>query len=375
MSPVAIDRRRFLVGSALTLASVRHAFAGVVDTSDTQEPAGDFIAACQRTDGSHSVVVLTLDGTILRELPLKERGHDIAFDRTSGWAVVFARRPGSFALAFDVKARREPVLFTTPATRHFYGHGVFSRDGRLLYATEHDNATRNGLIGIYDVAAGFRRIGEMPTHGIGPHEVILLQDGRTLAVANGGIETHIETGREKLNVGTMIPSLAFIDRETGALNAKHEHTGALHKLSIRHVAADAQGRVWFGAQWEGEVGDSPELVGCASMDAPPRLIVPTAPRGAALQGYIGAVAIDRRGRILAASAPRAGRVVYVDTQTGAIAGETQLLDVCGLTATAEQEFALSSGLGVVETAQPGHDHLTETSFPGRAFDNHLRLIA
>ena len=76
---------------------------------------------------------------------------------------MFARRPGSFALAFDVQGRREPVLFTTPPNRHFYGHGVFSRDGRLLYATEHDNETRDGLLGVYGATQGYKRIGEMPT--------------------------------------------------------------------------------------------------------------------------------------------------------------------------------------------------------------------
>ena len=44
-----------------------------------------------------------------------------------------------------------------------------------------------------------------------PHEAILLADGKTLAVANGGIETHIETGREKLNLDFMQPSLALVE--------------------------------------------------------------------------------------------------------------------------------------------------------------------
>jgi hypothetical protein len=381
MSSMAIDRRHFLIGGALVLSSVSSTFAGVLgegapgnsDTSD-DVTAGDLIAACRRPDGSYSVVILTLEGEIVRELPLKERGHDIALDRPSGWAVVFARRPGSFGLAFDVYDRRPPVLLTTSANRHFYGHGVFSRDGRLLYGTEHDNATRQGLLGIYDVAAGFKRIGEMPTHGIGPHEVILLEDGKTLAVANGGIETHVETGRQKLNVDTMVPSLAFLDAGSGALLAKHEHTGALHKLSIRHIAADARGTIWFGAQWEGETGDSPELIGCADLDKAPRLIEPGTPRGAALVGYIGAVAIDGGGRILAASAPRAGRIVYIDTERGSIVGETLLQDSCGLTGITNSAFASSSGLGVLQSEQPDHSHLTSATFPGRSFDNHLRMI-
>ncbi|MCZ7594998.1 MAG: DUF1513 domain-containing protein [Hyphomicrobium sp.] len=257
---MAIDRRHFLIGTALTMASAgaTQAFAGMLDGDllGSGVAAGDLIAACRRPDGSYSVVVLSLDGTVLRELPLEGRGHDIALDKPSGQAVVFARRPGSFALAFDLHDRRQPVLFTTPANRHFYGHGVFGRDGRLLYATEHDNDTRDGLIGIYDASGGYRRIGEFPTYGIDPHEVILLADGKTLAVANGGIETHIETGREKLNLSTMQPSLAFIDSASGRLLSQHMQRASLHKLSIRHLAQDARGLVWFGCQWEGGRGDA-----------------------------------------------------------------------------------------------------------------------
>jgi hypothetical protein len=375
MSSMAIDRRHFLIGTALTLASASRAFAGVLDPAeDGGVEAGDLIAACRRPDGRYSVVVLRLDGTIVRELPLQGRGHDIALDRRSGQAVVFARRPGSFALAFDVRGAREPVLFTTPANRHFYGHGVFSGDGRLLYATEHDHQTRQGLLGVYNATAGYERIGELPTYGIGPHEVILLPDGKTFAVANGGIETHIETGREKLNLDTMMPSLAFIDAESGKLLAQHNQSAALHKLSIRHVAADAQGSVWFGCQWEGDTAESPELVGCAGIDKPLRIIEPKSPMGASLAGYIGAVAIDGDKRVVAASAPRAGRIIYVDTERASIVGETQLLDGCGLTGRSQSEFALSSGMGVLQTERPDHTHLTVASFPGRAFDNHLRRV-
>lgn len=372
---MAIDRRHFLIGSALVLASASRSFAGMLDAADDDAVApGDLIAACRRPDGTYSVVILTLDGAIVREYPLKERGHDIALDRVSGQAVVFARRPGSFALAFDIHGRHEPVLFTTPPNRHFYGHGVFSHDGRLLYATEHDAETRQGLLGIYNATAGYKRIGELATYGIGPHEVILLKDGKTFAIANGGIETHIETGREKLNVDTMMPSLAFIDSESGALLAQHKQSAVLHKLSIRHVAADAHGAVWFGCQWEGETAESPELVGCAAMDKPLRIIEPNTPHGASLAGYIGAVAIDDAGRVLAASAPRAGRIIYVDTESGAIVGETQLMDSCGITGLSKSTFVMSSGMGVLQSEAPDHTHLTMASFPGRAFDNHLRLI-
>ncbi len=373
---MAIDRRQLLIGTALMLSSTSRAFSGVLESEadEGDVEAGDLIAACRRPDGSYSVVVLTLDGMVVREIPLEGRGHDIAYDHAGGMAVVFARRPGSFALAFDVHSRGKPTVFATPNNRHFYGHGVFSADGRLLYATEHDIDTRQGLLGVYNATSGFARIGEIPTYGIGPHEVIMLSDGKTLAVANGGIETDVKTGRKKLNLDTMEPSLAFIDSKTGALLAQHMQNGALHKLSIRHIAADARGAVWFGGQWQGATEESPELVGQASLDAPLHILESANQLGAKLAGYIGSVAMSGDGRVLAASAPRSGHIVYVDTERAMVIGDTQLADGCGLAGISKSEFALSSGMGVLQTETPDHTHLTMASFPGRAFDNHLLSI-
>jgi hypothetical protein len=64
----------------------------------------------------------------------------------------------------------------------------------------------------------------------------------------------------------------------------------------------------------------------------------------------------------------------VDTERGAVVAETQLIDGCGVTGIAPADFALSSGMGVVQSERPDHTHLTTASFPGRSFDNHLRLI-
>ncbi len=367
---MAIDRRRFLLGSALLIAGGRHAVAAALG-----DEAPIFASACRRGDGSFSVVLLDLTGRIIREMPIAGRGHDIALHRASARAVVFARRPGFFAVAFDLEGRSEPTVFTPQEGRHFFGHGAFSRDGRRLFVSEHDIDTGDGLIGVYDVAAGYRRVGEFPSQGVGPHEAILMADGRTLAIANGGIATDPSTGREALNLPTMKPSLAFIDSETGELMAKHSLPSDLRMLSIRHIAADGRGRVWFGGQWQGGAEDAPELIGFASLDRPVKILEPASPLGVALKGYIGSVAMSRDGRILAASAPRAGRIVYVDTDQSSLCAQSVLADGCGVAGVVEEDFALSSGLGVVRLETPGGAVQSEARVEGTEFDNHLRLIA
>jgi hypothetical protein len=36
----------------------------------------------------------------------------------------------------------------------------------------------------------YKQIGEFEAHGMEPHDIALLSDGRTMVIANGGIRTH-----------------------------------------------------------------------------------------------------------------------------------------------------------------------------------------
>jgi hypothetical protein len=36
---------------------------------------------------------------------------------------------------------------------------------------------------------------------------------------------------------------------------------------------------------------------------------------------------------------------------------------------------MTSGMGIVQVDAPDHTHLSTMTFPGRSFDNHLRIIA
>ena len=123
----------------------------------------------------------------------------------------------------------------------------------LLYATENDFENAAGMIGVYDATDGFNRIGEFATHGMDPHEMLLLADGRTLAIANGGIETHPDFGRAKLNIATMKPSFVFVDRASGDLIEKHELAPELHQLSIRHMDRMRPARSGSAASMKGRI--------------------------------------------------------------------------------------------------------------------------
>lgn len=364
-----IDRRRFLVGSVVALANA----AAFGRCAASAAPAR-FASACRREDGTYAIALLDAAGHIVEELPLTARAHDVAWSKSTSVAVAFARQPGRFAVAFSPAGQRSPFLFAPPDNRAFFGHGIFSPDGKLLYATENDLDEGGGRIGIYDAGGAFARIGELPSGGIGPHELVLLDDGRTLVIANGGYETLPETGRQPIDIAGIRPSLVFMDRITGEVRASHELPDALHPLSIRHLAVDRRGSVWFGGQWEGSPDATPEIIGSASLDRPLTLLAPPAPLGPSLKGYIGSVAVSRDGETLAAAAPRAGRTLLIDTQSGTLRSEVLVPDGCGLAATGDGLF-VSSGHGRLILHRDNVPDATIADLPGLAFDNHLRWLA
>lgn len=104
----------------------------------------------------------------------------------------------------------------------------------------------------------YKRIGEFASGGIGPHDIAWTGDG-TLVVANGGIETHPDSGRTKLNIPTMRPNLSYI-RDRRVIE-QTEMPSALRKNSIRHLSVRQDGLVAFAMQWQGDERDGVPLAG------------------------------------------------------------------------------------------------------------------
>lgn len=366
MRGALFDRRDFLKAAGLSFAATLspRAFAAATESDAL------FASAYRRRDGEYGVAVLTEEGRLVHSLRLPDRGHDITFDPVSRRSVAFARQPGTFAVVFDHGGAREPVTIASPAGRHFYGHGVFSPDGALLYATENDFENAAGMVGVYDATDGFRRVGEFATHGVGPHEILLCPDGRTLAVANGGIETHPDFGAAKLNIATMTPSLAFIDRLDGSLVERHELDASMHKLSIRHMDFDGSGTLWFGCQHEGPATERPALLGRARAGETFELVALPQEVLVGLRNYVGSVAANPLAGTVAVTSPQGNALVVIDCDSLDVVDARALTEVCGIAPDAHG-FLASTGTGdLIQPRGPVH------SDPDCVWDNHmLRVVA
>lgn len=300
-----------------------------------------YAAGFRDPDGRFGVALIAEDGTFIDRVDLPGRIHGLCHCPATGMTVAFARRPGTFAVAFDSRNHSEPVVIVAPEGRHFFGHGHFSPDGRLLYASQNDFDANRGMIGVHDAFDGFRRIGEFEAYGIGTHDMTVSDDGRLLIIANGGIETHPDFGRTKLNLDHMEPSLVIADAKTGALIEKHALPGELSRLSTRHLDVGQDGRIWFACQYEGPRNDTPPLIGyfargeALSFAALPDEVT------TGLANYVGAIAVNRSSGTIGITSPKGGLAVTLDGRSGAVVSTARVADAAGI-APAPSGFAVSS---------------------------------
>jgi hypothetical protein len=331
-----------------------------------------YASACRFPDGRFAVALLDERGGLVRTAEIPARGHCAAIDPSGRRLVLFARRPGTFAIVLDRAGAAPDRVIEAAEGRHFEGHGQFSRDGRLLYAAENAYEEGAGVVGVYDVEKGLARIGELPCHGVGTHEILFAPDGRTLVVANGGILTHPDYPRAPLNLADMEPSLARVDSETGDLVESVAPPAALQSLSPRHLAVDARGRSWLGCQWEGADEAAAPLLAVHAPGEDLRLVALPDEARRALRHYVGSLAIADDGRRLAVSGPRGGIVLVVDTETETVVDRRPLHDGCGAAPAIDGGFVLTSGDGDVVVRRAGDD--AGVGHADVAWDNHLRRL-
>ncbi|MCA9546821.1 MAG: DUF1513 domain-containing protein, partial [Myxococcales bacterium] len=286
-----------------------------------------------------------------------------------------ARRPGTAAVEVDLRAGRIRRRFAVAPDRLLCGHACFSADGQIVFTTEVDAQTGAGRVGVRD-ARTYAPLGELDTNGLGPHELALMPDGRTLVVANGGLLTRPESGRQVLNLDTMDPSLVYLDLARGAV--VEQVRLAEPKASVRHLAVAQDGTVAVATQVQREAMAGAAVVPLAALHRrgePLRPLAAPEPVTAALADYLGSVALSEASGVAGFTSPRGDLAAFWRLRDGAFLGYHRMVDVCGLAVTSDQQrFVLSNSLGELRWLDAhtlAEDRAARRHAPGLRWDNHL----
>jgi hypothetical protein len=184
-----LSRRAVLLG-AVAAAAEFQVFGLSCARSPARKRKGTILGPGRFVDTRTGVMsfvlcLFDLDRGGSRTIDMTFFGHGLAIHPKEPWRAVMFEKKGPGACEIDLRAGRVIRPLTTPGDRAFYGHGAYSSDGQLLYATENELPTRDGLVAVRD-ATTLRELGRFPTYGKSPHDCRLIDEGRTLAITNGG---------------------------------------------------------------------------------------------------------------------------------------------------------------------------------------------
>ena len=108
-----IARRRFL-GTLLAAGA-----ASVLPAGESSDRC--FVGCRVNREGRYLASIFDQSGCIRHDVPLPGRGHGFAVQPTTGRVVVFARRPGDWALVVNPATGAVLEQLNTSPGRQFYG--------------------------------------------------------------------------------------------------------------------------------------------------------------------------------------------------------------------------------------------------------------
>ncbi|MET1257034.1 DUF1513 domain-containing protein [Aliikangiella maris] len=319
-----MNRREFIYRALLAGAAA--SLVGC-NTQQKSQSVNGFLSACTQGKDQHFVALFSHAGEIQFKTTVPGRCHGFAPHPVNKTAIVFARRPGQFLLELDLQTGEVIQQINAQSAHHFYGHGCFSKDGKYLITSENNYINQQGLMVIRD-SQTYQVVAEYQSGGIGPHESAPLSQNNILVVANGGILTHPEQGRKKLNLDTMQPNLSYLELASGKIIDSYQPPH--HQLSIRHLAVSTDDTVVMGLQYQGDRFHQVPLAlthrgenQLQIMKAPPEVLM-------AMRQYVASVAINPVANQAVLTAPRGNLVTVWDIANKTLVDSLKLKDSAGV---------------------------------------------
>lgn len=373
-----LSRRGFLISSVFGLVGIPNSFP----LSNFWKPAREklYLTSINNDKSQSFIAAVDVKGKPHFEIPVGARCHATAPDPVRpNRAVVFPKRPGYLSYLVDFEVGTIIKEFRARPGRFFYGHGSYSKDGKYLFATENDYLAKKGVVSIWD-GETMQFLGEIPSHGIGPHELKMLDDGKTLVIANGGVFEHPdigeEKGREKLNVSEMAPSLVYVDAASSKLLGEFRPEN--HFLGLRHLSIRNDGLVAIAIQNEGPKELPTPLVAFHKGEEQLRLANAPEEILRRMNHYALSVLMEEKSGITCVTCPKGNLVTFWDAEKAEYISSLDIDDAGGVTLSPdERSFLITTGAGEFLTlpinSVKDPNSLVKTNYSDIHYDNHISV--
>jgi hypothetical protein len=333
-----------------------------------------YASAFTDLSGNHFVGWFDQTVTLKGHVSLPNRAHDLFYNQHNETLLVFSRRPGNVMFIIDIKSQKIINTVLAEKNHHFYGHGVISLDGRYLFTSENrfdpQFTPYEGEIVVRNTH-DFKVETIFKSGGIGPHQIALLNNGNSIAVANGGIHTHPDRPRSKLNLDTMSSNLSYINAKSGKVIGTF--TPPNKQLSIRHLCVFKDRKVFAGCQYQGPKHEPHPLIFAHDLASGQQQL-------ASLQTdlkdwlnfkqYTASLAMSGKEDVLAVTSPRGGIISFWDARSEKLICIEKHRDCAGI-AEKGQHFIASTGRGELLSTKNEISLLDRYPFQ---WDNHMIRI-
>lgn len=363
---VNLDRRTLL--KAGFAASTFAALAGCSLVSEKTRSTPDQLAgAIALPEGTFAINAIDLQGKTLWQSPVESRCHSGCRHPLNNELLFVERRPGWSFYVFDTHSGKRRHHIKAETGEHFVGHGIFSPGGDRLYipASRYDQG--EGIIAVYDSKQNYKRVNTLELSGVGPHQLVMHPDGQTLIIGLGGILTHPDYDRIKLNLDTMKPALILMNRHSGEILARFSPSH--HQLSCRHVDVSPAGTVYAAYQYQGPLYETRPLVAryrggrYEEIDFGHDIL-------AELGNYIASIVAHPDNDLVAIASPVGGTALIFEGSSGSVVGKARIQDCAGAEALPGGDFLISSGQGELIRLSAHRDPVRLARMPLH-WDHHL----
>ena len=370
-----ISRRTFLLGlGGISAVGVVGAVSTTPISLLLSAQKHWLVSGCSDKKGCFFAAAFDLQGQLINKVALPARAHQvIPMKSKPGHALVFARRPGNYVLEIDFIRGEVVNHIAVSDGQRFYGHGALIKNDSILLTTENDYKNGKGLIVFRDIKTQ-QIIDQYDSGGIGPHQLSVMPNSNEnlIVIANGGIQTHPEQSRKKLNIDSMQPNLAYMSLEAGQIEGKFELENK--QLSIRHLDVSSQGKVVAGLQYQGASTDEVPLAISHHGEDQLSILKTDNNTWRSMKQYTASVCINSKSNTVAITCPKADLLTFWQLDSNEFIASHKLKDGAGTTLI-DESFIASTGRGrIISQSNPLKPYQVNADFNELRWDNHMTSI-